>query len=37
METKPKNTEELVTVSVVGQHKLAHYGSHFLKALQEYK
>ncbi len=35
-EQKPKNTEELLAVSGVGQHKLSHYGNHFLKALNEY-
>lgn len=32
---KPKTLEELLTVSGVGQHKLARYGSAFLEALQE--
>ena len=31
---KPKNKEELLNVSGVGQHKLAHYGDAFLDALQ---
>jgi len=31
---KPQNLEQLLTVSGVGQHKLAHYGHHFLKALR---
>ncbi len=35
-QAKPKNTEELLDVSGVGQHKLTHYGSHFLKVLNEY-
>ncbi|EHL31507.1 DNA helicase RecQ [Legionella drancourtii] len=35
-EAKPQNTEQLLAVPGVGQHKLAHYGNHFLKALQEY-
>ncbi|MFA6302987.1 MAG: DNA helicase RecQ [Legionella sp.] len=30
---QPKNTEELLNVSGVGQHKLTHYGEHFLKVL----
>lgn len=32
---KPQNHEQLLAVSGVGQHKLTHYGHHFLKALQE--
>lgn len=32
---KPKNMDELLTVSGVGQHKLARYGQAFLTALQE--
>jgi ATP-dependent DNA helicase RecQ len=35
-EAKPRNTEQLLAVSGVGQHKLTHYGSQFLQALQEY-
>lgn len=35
-ESKPQNTEQLLAVSGVGQHKLAHYGNHFIKALKEY-
>jgi ATP-dependent DNA helicase RecQ len=35
-EMKPKNTEQLLSVSGVGQHKLVHYGSSFLKAIEEY-
>lgn len=34
-EAKPQNTEQLLAISGVGQHKLAHYGHHFLKVLQE--
>jgi ATP-dependent DNA helicase RecQ len=34
---KPKNIEQLLAVPGVGQHKLAHYGGHFLKTLNEYK
>ena len=30
---KPRTLEELLTVSGVGQHKLAHYGEHFLNAI----
>jgi ATP-dependent DNA helicase RecQ len=30
---KPKNSEELLSVSGVGQHKLAHYGVAFLEAI----
>jgi ATP-dependent DNA helicase RecQ len=33
---QPTTTEELLTVSGVGQHKLTHYGDYFLKALREY-
>jgi len=33
---KPCNHEELLAVSGVGQHKLAHYGNHFLDALNKY-
>jgi ATP-dependent DNA helicase RecQ len=32
---KPKNMEELLTVSGIGQHKLARYGQAFLTALQD--
>jgi ATP-dependent DNA helicase RecQ len=32
---KPQTMEELLTISGVGQHKLKHYGLHFLKALRE--
>ena len=32
---KPRSLEELLTVSGVGQHKLAHYGEHFLNAISE--
>ena len=32
---KPKNLEQLLAVSGVGQHKLTHYGHYFLNALQE--
>lgn len=35
-EVKPTNTKELLAVSGVGQHKLTHYGAHFLKALKEF-
>ena len=35
-QTKPQNTEQLLAVSGVGQHKLTHYGNHFLKALKEF-
>lgn len=35
-EIKPLNTEQLLEVSGVGQHKLTHYGSYFLKAIKEY-
>jgi ATP-dependent DNA helicase RecQ len=34
---KPGTTEELLTVSGVGQHKLAHYGKDFLQALDEFE
>lgn len=33
---KPENIQELLGVSGVGQHKLTHYGNHFLKALNDY-
>ncbi|MBA2649080.1 MAG: DNA helicase RecQ [Legionella sp.] len=33
--TKPKNKNELLEVSGVGQHKLKLYGEHFLKAIEE--
>ena len=32
---QPKNVEQLLAVSGVGQHKLAHYGHYFLDALKE--
>lgn len=35
-EAKPQNTEQLLAISGVGQHKLAHYGAYFLKIVQEY-
>ncbi|WP_392537633.1 DNA helicase RecQ [Legionella sp. 227] len=35
-EAKPQNLEQLLAVPGVGQHKLAHYGSQFLDALNEY-
>lgn len=34
---RPKTREEMLTVSGVGQHKLAYYGEQFLKALKEYE
>lgn len=33
---KPQNAEELLAVSGVGQHKLAHYGDHFVKAVKAF-
>lgn len=36
-EIRPRNTDELLGVSGVGQHKLTHYGEHFLKALNEFE
>lgn len=36
VQSKPKNTEQLLAVSGVGQHKLTCYGHHFLKALNEF-
>ncbi|CEG56373.1 DNA helicase RecQ [Legionella fallonii] len=33
---KPQTMEQLLTVSGVGQHKLSHYGHHFLKVLTEF-
>jgi ATP-dependent DNA helicase RecQ len=35
-EAKPKNKEELLDVPGVGQHKLKHYGTHFLSVLNDY-
>lgn len=35
-QTKPQNMEQLLAVPGVGQHKLTHYGNHFLKALKEF-
>ncbi|TAL61436.1 MAG: DNA helicase RecQ [Legionella sp.] len=37
VEIKPRNTEELLSVSGVGQHKLAHYGEYFLEALGKFE
>lgn len=37
VERHPKTTEQLLAVSGVGQHKLTHYGSEFLKVLNEYE
>ncbi|KTD25468.1 Superfamily II DNA helicase [Legionella lansingensis] len=34
---KPQNLDELLNISGVGQHKLNHYGLHFLKVLREFK
>ncbi|CDZ78924.1 ATP-dependent DNA helicase RecQ [Legionella massiliensis] len=34
---KPQTLEELLNISGVGQHKLSHYGLHFLKALREFE
>ncbi|WP_058512150.1 DNA helicase RecQ [Legionella steelei] len=36
-EDKPENLEQLLAVPGVGQHKLSHYGSQFLKVLNEYR
>jgi len=36
-QSRPKNTRELLDVSGVGQHKLTHYGHHFLKTLNEFE
>ncbi|MBA2711289.1 MAG: DNA helicase RecQ [Tatlockia sp.] len=33
---KPKTLDELLNISGIGQHKLSHYGLHFLKALKEF-
>ncbi|KGP63183.1 ATP-dependent DNA helicase RecQ [Legionella norrlandica] len=33
---KPQNNEQLLDVSGVGQHKLSHYGHHFLNVLNEF-
>lgn len=35
-EIKPNSMEQMLTVTGVGQHKLTHYGEHFLQALQEF-
>lgn len=35
-EAKPKNSQQLLAVSGVGQHKLTHYGDAFLQALTEF-
>jgi ATP-dependent DNA helicase RecQ len=35
--SKPRSTEELLSVSGVGQHKLAHYGKEFLQVLNEFE
>ncbi|MGL6029525.1 MAG: DNA helicase RecQ [Legionella sp.] len=35
-ELKPQTTNQLLAVPGVGQHKLSHYGSHFLKVIKEY-
>ncbi len=37
VEIRPKTTEQLLSVSGVGQHKLAHYGTNFLKVLNDYE
>ena len=36
-EAKPKNLEQLLAVPGVGQHKLSHYGSQFLKVFNQYR
>lgn len=36
VQVKPKNLEQMLDVSGVGQHKLAHYGESFLNALNSY-
>lgn len=33
---KPQTTEQLLAVSGVGQHKLTHYGNHFIKTVKEF-
>lgn len=35
IQVHPKTLEQMLTVSGIGQHKLAHYGQYFLDALQE--
>ncbi|MFT4058331.1 MAG: DNA helicase RecQ [Legionella sp.] len=35
-DTKPQNSEELLEVPGVGQHKLAYYGKEFLAVIREY-
>lgn len=37
VQIKPNSMEEMLAVSGVGQHKLTHYGEHFLKTLQEFE
>jgi ATP-dependent DNA helicase RecQ len=34
---KPQNLNDLSNISGIGQHKLKHYGLHFLKALREFE
>lgn len=34
---RPKNSEELLSISGVGQHKLAHYGLAFLEAIAQFE
>lgn len=36
VEAKPKTASQLLNVSGVGQHKLTHYGDHFLKVINEF-
>lgn len=36
VKVKPKNLDEMLAVSGVGQHKLSHYGLRFLKLLNEF-
>jgi ATP-dependent DNA helicase RecQ len=36
VQIKPKTLEQMLDVSGVGQHKLAHYGQQFLTALTDY-
>lgn len=34
---KPQTMEDMLDISGIGQHKLSHYGTHFLKALREFE
>ena len=36
VERHPRTTDDLLSISGVGQHKLTHYGDDFLKVLNNY-